>query len=117
MSALLTQMSSYDPNKRWHPQTVVIRLQQWEYSKEMMVTIGGNCLGYEIFDAAVNKAIDGLEKYAGVFFVVLEDDDGNTLTCADDEDRTEYWFKEMITGIEIVKQSESKPIVNTIESE
>ena len=75
-------LSAYDPNKRWHPQTVKVTVMQWEYKKELETLVKGNCLGFNIFDAAIESLMDDMPVDGrGTTYITLEDKAGNTLVC------------------------------------
>ena len=107
-------ISEYDPNKRCNPQTVRVVVQQWEYSKVFEVEVGGNCLGFDIFDSAVETVMDDIhltnmgEHANGIPYVELKNNDGDTLLCEGDDDKWEQWLKEMVTSVEIISQSDEK---------
>ena len=102
-------IKEYNPNNRWRPQTVKVTLMQWDYKKEFEVEVGGNCLGFEVFDSAVISVYEDLPVIAGDYaYVELINPDGNMLTCEDDEGKYDDWLKEMVVSIEIVSQSALK---------
>ena len=104
---------NYDPNLtnsgRMAMQTVRLTFGVWEHRKEMEVQVGGNCTGLTVIDSAVESAYNELERL-GIFgcndtYAVLyleHPESGDTLECADDEDKCEDWLKDMLIKAEIV---------------
>lgn len=106
----------YNPNIKWGKQHVEIVLKQWDYSKTITVSVGGNCTGFDVLEAAAGRIYDDLPKrYYGdeeYAYVVLERADGGTLECNDEEGRDEDWIKDMIVSARIVGYT--PPTVNEV---
>ena len=96
---------NYDPNMtnsgRMAKQTVKMTFQQWGYTADMIEIVGGNCSGMDVIDCAVENAYESLQEDRGCPYIILTDAEGNTLQCEDDEDKGEYWLKEMLVKAEI----------------
>lgn len=96
----------YDPNIDSGIHTIVVTIQQWEYTGHITKKIGGNCKGKDIIDFDFECEDGSLEndcnlkydeKY-GLFSATLKDSVGNTMDFEEDAEV----FNDMIVGIEIV---------------
>lgn len=110
-------LTKYDPNKRWHPQTVRLTFMVWEYRATMNVVVGGNCFGFTILATAARIAYDKLESRPArdeygdtveMARIILRSPAGEDLICEDDELEGEDWLMGMIISAEIVKQAEER---------
>lgn len=99
-------MNNYDPNDATDMNTVhivKIKLQTWEYTKEITERISGNVIGLPAYiDAVISKLWEELPEDNGVPYIVLTRDDGGTLTISDDEDMGDDFLKELIVSAEII---------------
>ena len=84
---------NYDPNIRWANQTVLLRLQSWDYIGTAEVTIGGNCKGANILQSAMDQWLE--ETYEVVLSKETEEEI-ETLLVEDD-------LEALIVGAEIIK--------------
>lgn len=108
-------MINYDHNMvfcgRMARQTVRLTFGMWDYRAEKETTVGGNCLGLEVIETAVENVYDRLpeDKHGyEVKEIILKNDAGNELLCRDDEDRDYDWLKDMLIKAEIIKIEEEK---------
>jgi hypothetical protein len=100
-----TLVKKHDPNMYWYKCTYAITLMMWDYSKTFEVEVGGNVLGFDLLETAVDALYDDLEvDDDGRIVVELENPDGETLICQDDEGQEESWLKEMVVSVVLVKQ-------------
>lgn len=104
---------NYDPNLnmsgRKSVQTVKLTLGQWDYRKEIIVEVRGNCSGLDVLRGAVNNAYENLKfvkcKFArgGEYATVSLENSDSSLECSDDEIEGEYWFERMVIAVEIIE--------------
>jgi len=102
---------NYDPNLtncgRMAKQKVRLTFGVWKYRTTRETIVGGNCLGLEVIDCAVSNVFEELDykeiRGEQIEEIILEDADGNTLHCDDDEDRDEEWLKNMLVAAEILE--------------
>jgi hypothetical protein len=106
---------NYDPNMvssgRMAKQDVTLTFQQWEYSADVSITVGGNCTGFDVIDAAVCRLYDRISKDGErAAKLKLVSADGASLTCEDEEEIGEDWLKRMLVCARItsIKPSERK---------
>ena len=101
----------YDPNEARsfeYVQNVRIRIQQWEFTKEYLTSVGGNVPGFEIFICAISNIVDGIIGDDDIDMdsevnIQLEDKKGNTLEVnLNEEGDPEEAFKDMVIAVEIV---------------
>ncbi|MDO8908885.1 MAG: DUF5406 family protein [Pseudohongiella sp.] len=97
---------NYDPNLtlcgRMATQTVDLTFQLWQYKYSTRATVGGNCTGMDVIDAAIGFAFDhiiGGDDYAAITMV---DDSGKLCECVDTDGREVDWLREMLVKAEIV---------------
>jgi len=92
---------NYDPNLttsgRMATQTIELTFQQWEYTATFTTTVGGNCRGYNIFDAAIDNVFEDLGGEDGE--MTLKKENGDTLAVELWEDDI---MKDMLVGARIV---------------
>lgn len=98
---------NYDPNLvncgRMADQTVEITFGCWDSKITMITTVGGNCLGFTIIESAIENIYDTLNMNSdNVVYIILKDDNGDTLECSDDEDRGSDWLKDMVISASII---------------
>ncbi len=103
---------NYDPNHtlcgRTAKQEVKLTFGLWNYRAERTVTVGGNCNGFSVIEAAVGVAYDDLpylgdEEDDDVYaWIDMQGPDGNTMRCDDDDARGEDWLKDMLIKAEII---------------
>jgi len=101
---------NYDPNLtnsgRMATQTVKLEFQLWESKAYYEIKVGGNCTGLTVIDCAVSNLYDklpSLYENADLPYILLEDEKGNTLETADEDEKGEDWLKDMLVKAEIVK--------------
>jgi len=97
---------NYDPNLvfcgRMATQTVRLTFGVWEYRKTIDITVGGNCRGLGVIEAAVENAYDQLPSapYASeAKTITLTGVDGEEVDLDEDE---EDWLKNMLIAAEII---------------
>lgn len=96
-------IKSYSPNIAWGKQVVEIVLKQWAYEKAFVVRVGGNCVGFAIFEAALSNLLDQLWPHDTDFAsVTLTDPAGDTLLSEDEEDAGEFWLQRMVVSVRIL---------------
>jgi hypothetical protein len=85
--------------------TVKLVFGQWEYRKEIIVTISGNTRGLSVIKSAVGVAYEELpyttvrgEEFAEIKMVAPN---GDTLSVEDDDCQGEEWLSEMLVSAEI----------------
>ena len=106
-------MMNYDPNLvscgRMASQTVRLTFGTWDYRAEKEAVIDGNCMGFDVIEAAMEAVYDNLpaDKY-GAKEILMKNDAGEELLCSDDEDEEEDWLKRMLVKAEIVAIEEDK---------
>ena len=100
---------NYDPNLvfcgRMAKQTVRLTFGIWKYRKTVEVTIGGNCRGLNVIDAAVESYYDQLpdtEHASDCKRIFLQDENGSELESSDDEGEEEEFLKNMLISAEII---------------
>ncbi|MFG1462327.1 DUF5406 family protein [Xanthobacter sp. DSM 24535] len=91
-------IEKYSPNIRWGKQRVSITLMAWGYKIERTVSVGGNCCGFVVIEAAICTLSDELDGE-----VTLTNDAGDTLDCSDDDNRGEDWVKRMVVSASIIE--------------
>lgn len=106
---------NYNPNLvncgRMARQTIRLTFGMWDYRAEKETTVGGNCLGLEVIETAVENVYDRLPEDSHGYEVkeiILKNNAGDELICRDDEDRADDWLKEMLVKAEIVAIEEDK---------
>ena len=105
MSEQTQLIKKHDPNLYWHKCTYAITLMMWDYSKTFEVEVGGNVRGFDLLETAVDALHDDLEPDDdGMLFVELENPNGETLICQDDEGKEDSWLREMVVSVVLVKQ-------------
>jgi hypothetical protein len=88
-------------------------LGKLDYRASIDVEVGGNCLGWNVFDTAVDKAFDKVMGGKTIAEFILTNPQGDRLICelfteytdgtpADPDEHAEYQFHNMIVGIEIL---------------
>lgn len=109
----MAEIMNYDHNLvfcgRFVNQTVKLTFGLWEYRAEIETVIGGNCLGLEVIDTAVEDVYDKLptERH-GLKQLIMTDNNGGTLDCVDNEGNEYDWLKNMLVKAEITKIEEDK---------
>jgi len=88
-------------------QEVKLTFGLWEYRKEVVTTVGGNCLGLNVIRAAVENVYDNLKirtqgKYGIMEGIILEDSNGNSLETFDVEQEGCQWLENMLISAEII---------------
>ena len=99
---------NYDPDIDWSKQAVKLTFALWEYRAVKAVTVGGNCKGAAIFEAAIDKVFDELPKRTvtvdgkdmEMASIVLMKD-GEELIVEDEEVFEVDWLGDMCIAIEI----------------
>lgn len=99
---------NYDPNLtnsgRMAFQKVRLVFQLWESKIEYEETVGGNCTGLTVIDCAVSNVYEKLPSLTldvDIPFIVLTNEKGETLECADEERKGEDWLRDMLVKAEI----------------
>lgn len=86
--------------------TVKLVFGQWEYRKEMIVTVKGNTRGISVLSAAIAFAYEDLPTDEGdnsdVSYIEMTMSNGDTLRADDEEDGFQDWLGEMLVSAEIV---------------
>ncbi|MFZ5739624.1 MAG: DUF5406 family protein [Pseudomonadota bacterium] len=98
-------IGAYSPNIRWGRQMVEVQLKQWDYAAEFIVGIGGNCIGFDVLEAAIGSVIDHLSEgvdASQLLQVKLKNADGGELLLIDEEDDGEAWLRPMVVSVRIV---------------
>ena len=99
---------NYDPNLTYcgrdATQTVRIVFGIWEYRKTIEVGVGGNCLGFDVIEAAIDAFYDKLfyESDSVPKLVLIHPVTGTELLHEDDEDRGPDWLRKLVISVEIV---------------
>ena len=101
----MTALTTYDPNhagslKTYH--VLEVTLLRWDYKRVLTVEVGGNCLGFEIFSAAISIIYDDELPCADPPYVELTNPDGDTLMVEDLEGRGEEFLHPLVVGIRCV---------------
>lgn len=106
---LASAVMDYDPNMvysgRMANQQVRLTFGLWDYRNEMTVTVGGNCQGLTVIEAATENAYEmlfGDEEDDASASIVLTRANGDRLLCEDDNSECENWLKNMLIAAEIV---------------
>lgn len=102
----------YDPNLvsdgKMASQTVRLTFGMWDYRAEKEAVIGGNCLGLDVIETAVEDVYERLpESKHGEKELVLENGEGFAI-CRDCARAGDDWLKNMLVKAEIVKIEEEK---------
>lgn len=108
MSTTKKVVGCYNPNCAISDRMEVeVTFGAWDYRKTLKAVVGGNCRGLDIINCAIGSICDDLPSYPnndedGVAIIVLENEDGGTLECEDEEGRGEDWLKEMVISARII---------------
>ena len=99
---------NYDPNLvlcgREAEFTVNLIFGLWKFRRSFTAIVGGNCMGLDMIDCAVEKVYEDLPINAeGSKQIILKDSQRNELVCTDDEDNEERWLKDMLISAEILE--------------
>lgn len=103
---------NYDPNYfnsgNTAKQTVKLTFGMWEYRAEMTVSVGGNCKGMTIIEAAVDNAFNNLPFWTSlddqdITRITLQNKDGDELICDDEEEDGSDWLGNMLIAAEIIE--------------
>lgn len=101
-------LMNYDPNMtlsgRHAKQLVSLKFGVWDYRWTIEVEILGNCLGFDVIDAAIGRAyaeLPSAEYSSKVARLVLTRPNGDDLYCDDEEQDGEEWLRSMLIGAEI----------------
>lgn len=104
---------NYDPNMvmcgRIAKQVVRLTFGLWDYRAEMTETVGGNCTGFTVVEAAIKNVYEKLlgdHEYASI---TLTKPDGDTLFCDEDVTTGYEWLKAMLVSAEIVSITPDEP--------
>lgn len=111
-------IASNNPNNAWGKHHVEIVLQCWRYTGTYVEQVGGNCLGFDLFDTAIENLYETLEGE-----IILTNPEGDTLHCEDEEDREADWLKKMVVSCRVIafdpptlnevrKRNGAKPVPN-----
>ena len=95
-------IAEYDPNLREGRQHVEVVLKVWAYEARHVVTVGGNCLGFEVMASAVASLFVTLAEGKEIASVTLTNPQGQTMECADDDGREDEWLTEMTVSVRII---------------
>jgi hypothetical protein len=102
-SSTAATIANYSPNTRWGQQHVEVTFKMWTYSATRTVTVGGNCLGFTVLEAAVSQIYDDLRSKGGdMATIILTDPAGKEMEAQDDEDKEDEWLKAMVVSLRIV---------------
>ena len=97
---------NYDPNLvncgRMASQTVRLTFGMWDYRVEKEAVVGGNCMGLNVIETAVESVYERLPEKRYGKTIILKNDAGKELMCCDDEDEESDWLKGMLVKAEIV---------------
>lgn len=105
---------NYDPNlisSMRAVQTVRLTLAAWEYRATLEVTVGGNCSGLDVLEAAVDNAYqrmwDAFEENGTPVELVLKrpgavEGEEDELLCTPGEDVDAVWLASYVIAVEIV---------------
>jgi hypothetical protein len=96
---------NYDPNITWAKQRVKLTYTQWDATLNVEVEIGGNCKGFCVLEAAVDRHYEQLVESVDpetTPSITLREPNGDTLVCEDEEDQQEDWLKDLCVAAEIV---------------
>lgn len=97
---------NYDPNLtnsgRMARQTVKLTFGKWMYRAEHSVLVGGNCTGLTVIESAVSALLQTLYGERKFATIILTNESGVQLVCADEELDHEDWLKDMLIGAEII---------------
>ncbi|MDR2597252.1 MAG: DUF5406 domain-containing protein [Treponema sp.] len=103
---------NYDPNLvfcgRMATQTVQLTFGLWEYRKAIVVTVGGNCRGLSVIEAAVENVYNQLSNAphaSEAKTMTLVNKKGEEMETTEDE---EDWLKNMLIKAEIIAIRPSK---------
>lgn len=99
---------NYDPNlvssgnKALH--TVKLTFAMWDYRLEVTETVGGNILGFDVLEAALDKITERVieESSDDMFSITLSRPDGDTLEVDDSDDDAEEVLRKMLVGFEVL---------------
>lgn len=106
-------ITEYSPNICWGKQHVEITLMQWAYKAVFNITVGGNTHGMSVLECAVGILYDSaLPDGDGPATVILKNAKGDTLHCADDEDRGDAWLQDMVVCLRIT--AHTPPTLNEV---
>lgn len=98
---MTTLIANNNPNNEWGHSIVEVVLKAWTFEKTYVLKVGGNCHGIDVLEAAVGMIHDHvLEEPNGE--IVLTNPKGEILRTSDEEDRGEYWVKEMVVSARII---------------
>lgn len=81
-------------------QKVKLTFAMWEYKVTVETEVRGNCTGLSVIEHAVSCIYEELRRYE-IPFIELHKENGDTLTCEDDEDKGDDWLKDMLIAAEI----------------
>lgn len=99
---------NYDPNmvssgnKALH--TVKLTFAMWDYRLELTETVGGNILGVDVLEAALENVIDRAVENDedGEFKIVFSRPGGDTLEVDESYDDPEQTLRKALIGYEVV---------------
>ncbi len=85
---------NYDHNLvfcgRMAKQTVRLTFGIWDYRYETETVVGGNCLGLDVIDTAVEGVYDRLpEERHGLKYLIMKKENDDELECGDQEGEKE----------------------------
>lgn len=104
----------YDPNKfsLFHESTHKVKLifGMWKYRAEVIKEVGGNCSGLSVINSAIDSVYEELPCLKGtkIPFIMMTDEQGNTLECADEEDDGYEFLPSMLLCAEITDFTSKK---------
>jgi hypothetical protein len=101
------RVMNYDPNfvlsGRMAQQRVRLTFGTWEFRKTVETVVGGNCRGMTVIDCAIEDVYERLDTDNwGAKEIVLVKEDGDELTCPDEEYDGYEFLKNMLIAAEIV---------------
>lgn len=103
-------ITEFDPNIRWGKNTLRLTFMQWEYKVTHEITVGGNCYAMSNLDSALTAIYDKLPVDEwGIPYIILEDNNGDTLQTGDTEGKNEDWLMNMLVSTEVISIEPETP--------
>lgn len=96
-------ISNNNPNNEWGKHVIEVVLKQYDYQRTFLTRVGGNCHGFTIMETAIGNVYETLlDTQDKTDEIVLTNDKGDTLLCADEDDCGEDWIKKMVVSCRII---------------
>lgn len=94
-------LADNNPNNAWGQSIVEVVLKAWTFEKTFVLKVGGNCHGFDVIDGAICQIYDYVIEQPRQE-ITLTNPKGELLRVTDDDDRGEYWIKNMVVSARII---------------